>query len=85
MGDHSKIGINCMINTATVIGVGVNLHGAGFPRAFVPCFSEGSPTSGFSTVPLNKFLEIVDRVMSRRDMAPNEKDINMLKYVYENQ
>ena len=85
MGDHSKIGINCMINTATVIGVGVNLHGAGFPRAFVPCFSEGSPTSGFSTVTLNKFLEIVDRVMSRRDMAPNEKDINMLKYVYENQ
>lgn len=85
MGDHSKIGINCMINTATVIGVGVNLHGAGFPRAFVPCFSEGSPTSGFSTVPLNKFLEIVDRVMTRRDMAPSQEDLAMLKHIYENQ
>lgn len=85
MGDHSKVGINCMINTATVIGVGVNLHGAGFPRAFVPCFSEGSPTSGFHTVPLDKFLEIINRVMSRRDMAPNEQDIEMLKHIYDNQ
>ena len=85
MGDHSKIGINCMINTATVIGVGVNLHGSGFPRAFVPCFSEGSPTSGFSTVPLNKFLDIMDRVMTRRDMAPSQKDIAMLTHIYNNQ
>lgn len=85
MGDHSKIGINCMINTATVIGVGVNLHGAGFPRAFVPCFSEGSPSTGFTTVPLDKFLDIVDRVMTRRDMAPDEQDIRMLKHIYENQ
>lgn len=85
MGDHSKIGINCMINTATVIGVGVNLHGSGYPRAFVPCFSEGSPNSGFSTVPLNKFLEIMDRVMTRRDMAPSEKDISMLRHIYDNQ
>ena len=40
MGDHSKAGINCMFNTATVIGVGVNVHGAGFPRNFVASFSE---------------------------------------------
>ena len=85
MGDHSKIGVNCMINTATVVGVGVNLHGAGFPRAFVPCFCEGSPTTGFTTVPLKKFLDIVDRVMSRRDMSPDEKDLDMLKHIYENQ
>lgn len=85
MGDHSKIGINCMINTATVIGVGVNLHGAGFPRAFVSCFSEGSPSTGFSTVPLHKFLDIVDRVMTRRDMAPSDKEVAILQHIYENQ
>ena len=85
MGDHSKIGVNCMINTATVIGVGVNIHGAGFPRNFVPCFSEGSPHTGFSTVPLNKFLDIMDRVMSRRDMKPTEVDTEMLKHIYESQ
>lgn len=85
MGDHSKIGVNCMINTATVIGVGVNLHGAGFPRTFVPCFSEGSATAGFTSVPLKKFIEIADRVMSRRDMKPSEADIEVLRHVYENQ
>lgn len=85
MGDHSKIGVNCMINTATVVGVGVNLHGAGFPRTFVPCFCEGSPTMGFSTVPLKKFLDIVTRVMSRREMKPSEQDLDLLKHIYDHQ
>ena len=67
MGDHSKIGINCMLNTATVMGVGVNLHGAGFPRTFIPSFSEGSPAAGFSEVPEKKFNDIATRVMARRD------------------
>ena len=42
MGDHCKTGINSMINTATVLGVGVNLHGGGLPRNFVASFMEGS-------------------------------------------
>ena len=36
MGDHSKIGVNGMINTATVLGVGVNIHGAGWRVATSP-------------------------------------------------
>ena len=83
MGDHSKIGVNCMINTATVMGVGVNLHGAGFPRTFVPCFSEGSPSSGFSQVPFKKFIDTTQRVMSRRDITPSEAYLSMLKHIYE--
>ena len=84
MGDHSKIGVNCMINTATVMGVGVNLHGAGFPRTFVPCFCEGSPAAGFSQVPFKKFIDVAERVMSRRDITPSSSDISLLKYIYEN-
>ena len=83
MGDHSKIGVNSMINTATVIGVGVNIHGAGFPRTFVPCFSEGSATSGFSTVPLKKFFDTMERVMSRRELKPSEKEIRLLTHIYQ--
>lgn len=83
MGDHSKVGVNCMINTATVMGVGVNLHGAGFPRTFLPCFSEGSPTSGFTQVPFKKFIDVAQRVMSRREMAPSESDISLLHHIYE--
>lgn len=84
MGDHSKIGVNCMINTATVIGVGVNIHGAGFPRTFVPCFCEGSPVSGFVQVPLKKFLSTAERVMDRRDMVPSKADIGILTHIYDN-
>ena len=82
MGDHSKIGVNCMINTATVIGVGVNVHGAGFPRVFLSNFCEGSPLAGFGEVPLNKFLDIVERVMSRRDKVPSPAYLDMLRTLY---
>lgn len=83
IGDHTKIGINCMLNTATVLGVGVNLHGAGFPRVFVPSFSEGSPASGFSTVSMKKFHDIAERVMSRRDLRLDEIDNRIYEKVYE--
>ena len=83
MGDHSKAGINCMFNTATVVGVGVNLHGAGFPRVFVPSFQEGSPAGGMTDVPLRKFYQIAERVMSRRGLALTESDFRIYERVYE--
>ncbi len=83
MGDHSKIGVNCMLNTATVIGVGVNLHGSGFPRPFIPSFSEGAPSSGFTDVPLKKFYDIAERVMSRRGVSLTDADRIIFERVYE--
>lgn len=82
MGDHSKIGVNCMLNTATVLGVGVNLHGSGFPRNFVPSFSEGSPTSGFTDVSLAKFFDIAARVMARRDIHLSDDDKSMFERIF---
>lgn len=67
MGDHSKAGINTMFNTATVLGVGVNIHGSGFPRNFVPSFSEGS-TAGYTDVSMSKFFETATRMMARRNV-----------------
>ena len=67
MGDHSKAGINTMFNTGTVVGVGANVFGAGFPRQFVPSFSWGG-ASGFETFKLNKFAEVAERVMARRGL-----------------
>lgn len=83
MGDHSKIGVNCMINTATVMGVGVNVHGPGFPRNYLSCFSEGSPATGFSQTPLKKFLDIASRAMARRDKKFDDKDLAIFEYIYE--
>ncbi len=76
MGDHSKAGINTMFNTATVVGVGVNIHGSGFPRNFVASFSEGS-AAGFSDVSMTKFFDVAARVMARRGIALTEADRRM--------
>jgi UDP-N-acetylglucosamine diphosphorylase/glucosamine-1-phosphate N-acetyltransferase len=67
MGDHAKAGINTMFNTGTVVGVGANVFGAGFPRTFIPSFSWGG-AAGFETFKLNKFAEVAERVMSRRGL-----------------
>ena len=76
MGDHSKAGINTMFNTATVIGVGVNIHGTGFQRNFVASFSEGG-TAGFSDVPMSNFFDVAERVMARRGLTLTDADRRM--------
>ena len=82
MGDHTKCGINTMFNTGTVIGVGANIFGSGFPRNFIPSFSWGGP-SGFSSFRLSKFYEIAERVMERRHIALTDEDRKILSYIFE--
>lgn len=82
MADHSKAGVNSMLNTATVVGVGVNIHGTGFPRNFIASFSDGS-ASGFTEVPLKKFLDTARRVMARRDVELDEAHIRLYSTLYE--
>ncbi|MCM1005468.1 MAG: glucose-1-phosphate thymidylyltransferase [Prevotella sp.] len=82
MGDHSKAGINCMFNTATVVGVGCNIHGAGFPRPFIPSFSEGSPTAGFKDVVLTKFFDIAERAMIRRGISLTDNDRRIFEAIF---
>jgi UDP-N-acetylglucosamine diphosphorylase/glucosamine-1-phosphate N-acetyltransferase len=67
MGDHSKLGINSMINTGTVIGVSCNVYGAGFPRNFIPSFSWGS-ANGFTEYQLEKAVSTAKRVFERRNI-----------------
>jgi len=82
MGDHCKTGVNCMINTGTMMGVGVNLHGAGFPRPFVGSFHEGSDVGGFKNVDLKTFFTIAERVMSRRGIALTDADRTIYEAIY---
>ncbi|MDE7475157.1 MAG: GlmU family protein [Duncaniella sp.] len=76
MGDHSKAGINTMFNTATVVGVGVNFYGAGFPRTYLPSFTEGSPL-GMKPVIMERFFDTASRMMARRhkELTPIDKEI----------
>ncbi|MDE6018307.1 MAG: glucose-1-phosphate thymidylyltransferase [Muribaculaceae bacterium] len=83
IGDHSKLGVNVMLNTATVIGVGVNIYGAGFPRVFVPSFQEGSANGGFVDVPVKKFLTVAERVMARRGIALTDFDRRIFDRIFD--
>lgn len=82
MADHSKAGINTMFNTATVVGVGVNIHGSGFPRNFVASFSEGG-ASGFTDVPLTKFFDTATRVMARRGQTLTDVDRDIFSTIHD--
>lgn len=82
MGDHSKAGINTMFNTATVIGVGVNIHGAGFPRNFVASFSEGG-NAGFTDVVMSKFYTTAEKVMARRHRTLTDADRAILDTIHD--
>jgi UDP-N-acetylglucosamine diphosphorylase/glucosamine-1-phosphate N-acetyltransferase len=82
MGDHSKCGINTMFNTGTVVGVSANIFGSGFPRNFIPSFSWGG-AQGYMTYKLEKALDVAEKVLARRKMALETKDINILKAIFE--
>lgn len=82
MGDHSKCGINTMFNTGTVVGVGANIFGAGFPRNFVPSFSWGG-AAGFSTFQLRKFDEVAEAVMKRRGRQYDETEKEIITTVFD--
>lgn len=81
MGDHSKTGINTMLNTGTVVGVNANIFGSGYPRNFVPSYSWGG-ASGFKTYLAKKSMEVAEIVMSRRNVPLLEADVKILESIY---
>ena len=82
MGDHSKCAINTMFNTGTVVGVGANLFGSGFPRNFTPSFSWGG-AAGYETFQMNKVSEVVTAVMKRKNLVFDAVDQKILDHVFE--
>jgi UDP-N-acetylglucosamine diphosphorylase/glucosamine-1-phosphate N-acetyltransferase len=82
MGDHSKCGINTMFNTGTVVGVGANIFGDGFPRNFIASFAWGG-ASGFSTFDFPKFEETAKAVMGRRGLELSADEIEILRLIFD--
>jgi hypothetical protein len=81
MGDHAKCGINTMFNTGTVVGVGANIFGAGFPPKFVPSFSWG----GFDGAPLflpERAVALARQVFQRRGKEFDSTEENLLMAVF---
>jgi UDP-N-acetylglucosamine diphosphorylase/glucosamine-1-phosphate N-acetyltransferase len=83
MADHAKCGINTMFNTGSVVGVGANVFGSGFPRNYIADFSWGG-AQGFETYAIKKMLETAEKVFERREHRDfNETEQDILKKVFE--
>ncbi|MDR2972637.1 MAG: glucose-1-phosphate thymidylyltransferase [Bacteroidales bacterium] len=72
MGDHSKCSIGSMFNSGTVVGVGCNLFGSDFHRSFIPSFSIGNRTKGYTLNRIDKVLETEKAMFLRRGMVMSE-------------
>lgn len=82
MGDHSKAGIGTLFNTGTVVGVNVNVFGAGFQPKHIPSFRWGGADSGFTTYQLEKALLVARTTLERRGQAFTEADEAILRHVF---
>lgn len=84
MGDHTKAAINTTFNTATVVGVGCNIHGFGYPRPFVASFTDGGlQTTG--RVILKKMIQTATIAMSHRGVEITPEDIDIITHLYNNE
>lgn len=81
MGDHSKTGINAMLNTGTLCGVCCNLFSDGYPPKYIPSFSW---VSGKDVVPYHfeKALEAMEKMMERRDISLTPEYKNMMHIIF---
>lgn len=82
MGDHSKTGINAMLNTGTLCGVCCNLFSDKYPPKFVPSFSW---VSGSDIVPyhFDKAVEAMERMMKRRSVPLTPSYHKMMKALFQ--
>lgn len=79
-GDHAKFGINTMLNTGTIVGVGGNVVGAGFPEKNIPPFQWDATGKRYE---FEKFVIIARSVMARRDKQLTQHDEALLRVVYD--
>jgi UDP-N-acetylglucosamine diphosphorylase/glucosamine-1-phosphate N-acetyltransferase len=82
MGDHSKCGINTMFNTGTVVGVGANIFGGGFPPTHIASFSWGG-AEGIEEYKFDKMVETANRVYARRSLTMSAEEKQILQTVFD--
>jgi len=82
MGDHTKTGINTMLNTATVIGVSANIFGAGFPAKYIPSFTWGAAES-CEKFKQEKAFEVATNMMLRRGIEFTEAEQKIMQHLFQ--
>jgi len=83
IGDHTKLGIGCLLNTGTVIGAGSNIVTAGrvLPK-FIPSFTWCLNGKFYKGYGFKKIIQTAKTVMSRRNVTMTLEDVKMLEEVF---
>jgi hypothetical protein len=72
-----------MFNTGTVVGVGANIFGGGFPPTHIPSFSWGG-ADGMEEYKFDKMIETANRVYARRNLTVDAVEKDILEKVFKN-
>jgi len=81
IGDHSKTGINCSINTGTVIGIGCNVYGSNLISDFIPDYSWGE-ASALIPYRFDAFCTTAQTVKARRKLILTNTEIELYKLIH---
>jgi bifunctional N-acetylglucosamine-1-phosphate-uridyltransferase/glucosamine-1-phosphate-acetyltransferase GlmU-like protein len=81
-GDHVKTAINTRIMTGAVIGTGAMIATTAAPPTIVRRFA-WLTDDGEKTYRFNKFVEVMEAMMMRRGVEPNEAYMSALKELYD--
>ncbi len=82
IADHAKTAIGTLLGTGTVIGAGANVFDAVRSPKYVPPFAWGG-SDGAARVSRDGFLKVVERVLPRRDVAPDQATRAALGRIYD--
>jgi UDP-N-acetylglucosamine diphosphorylase/glucosamine-1-phosphate N-acetyltransferase len=75
IGDHAKTGIGTMLTTGCVVGAGANVYGSHVTPKWIPPFTWGDD----SRYERDKFLQVAERMMSRRHVTLSDKERRQLE------
>ena len=81
VGDHTKLGINCSINTGCVIGVGCNLWDSNLISDFIPDFSWG-PARELTAYRFDAFCQVAATVKSRRGLSFTDAEAELYSRIH---
>ncbi len=83
IGDHTKTGIQTMLNTGSMIGISCNLYGAGYHNNFVKSFTWDNSSNG-SSIPYlpDKAVITARTTMLRRNVKMSEPYERLFRHFY---
>lgn len=84
IGDHTKTGIQTMLNTGTMVGISSNLYGAGYHNKKIRSFSwVDASNNEVIAYEIDKAISTARISMGRRNVNMPEAYGKMMRYVFE--